>query len=108
MANKKSQKNNEPVNITITPGTMDAVAKGDYESVNSFCDKMEEMGLGRLLSMDGKTDGIKELREYNDQKMKKYDPAYLEKREAERKTKLQPKPDQPTKPKDRFSDIELM
>jgi hypothetical protein len=80
MAKRKAKNKPVPVNITISPGAMDDNAKGQYETVDVFCDQMEKMGMGALLGKDG----IKDLRAYNDEQMKKYDPEYLKKKEAER------------------------
>ena len=84
MAKKKQVNNKDPVKITIEPGAMDDNAKGQYETVDIFCNQMEKMGLGALFGKDG----LKDLREYNDQKMKEYDPNYLAKKETERKKEV--------------------
>jgi hypothetical protein len=87
MVKKKNNPiHNGPVSITIAPGAMDRNAKGQYEFCDQFCDQMEKMGLSNLLGENG----IKELRDYNDEHMKKYDPEYLKKKEADRKTKEPP------------------
>ncbi len=99
MANKKSD-DNTPVNIMIAPGAMDEAAKAQYEFCDQFCDQIEQMGLGAMLGEAG----VKELREFNDQKMKEYDPDYLKKKEQER-AKSTTVPTAKTAKRDRFSGL---
>lgn len=76
----KKSKNDPPINLKITPEDMDEVAKGQYEFCDQFCDQIEQRGLGAMLGING----VKELREYNDKKMREYDPEYLKKKEEMR------------------------
>lgn len=93
----KKGKDDTPINLIISPETMDENAKGQYEIVDVFCNQLEQMGLGNILSSStsGKT-GVQELREYNDQKMKEYDPEYLKKKE-ETRVNPEKEPEKPTR-----------
>lgn len=98
MAKRKTKEDNDSINIMITPETMDEYAKGEYEYCDQFCDQIEQMGLGAILGEGG----VSDLRKYNDEKMSRYDPDYMKKKEQEREKKEQPVE---KKKFDRFSGI---